>query len=97
MSPRPRKPRRCGCAARLGVEWVYKPAGIPFRELTPVVLELDELEALRLCDAEGLTQEEAGQSMGVSRGTVQRLLASARKKVAAAITEGRALVIRGKP
>jgi len=96
VSPRPRKPRRCGCAARLGFDLVFKPAGSPLPELEPVVLDLDELEALRLCDAEDLTQEEAGRRMGVSRGTVQRLLAAARKKTALALSEGRALVVRAR-
>jgi len=61
-------------------------------ELRQISLARDELEALRLCDLEGLTQEEAGQRMGVSRGTIQRLLTNARKKVAAALVEGAALV-----
>lgn len=55
----------------------------------------DELEALHLCDGEGKTQEEAGVCMGVSRGTVQRLLASARCKVARALVEQKALAILG--
>ena len=55
----------------------------------------DELEALRLCDMEGLFQEQAGERMGVSRGTVQRLLASARQKTAAALVTGAALVLTG--
>jgi predicted DNA-binding protein (UPF0251 family) len=61
-------------------------------DLEEIRLYRDELEVLRLCDLEGLVQEEAGQRMGVSRGTVQRLLASARKKTAQALTEGAALV-----
>ncbi|WP_459940080.1 DUF134 domain-containing protein [Deferrisoma palaeochoriense] len=92
MSPRPRKPRRCGCAARLG-DRVYKPAGVALRNLPRVVLRDDEFEALALCDGQGLTQEEAAARMGVSRGTVQRLVAGARRKVARAILEGQALVI----
>lgn len=52
----------------------------------------DELEALRLCDRDGLTQEEAGQFMGVSRGTIQRIVATARKKLATALSEGKAIV-----
>jgi len=96
VSPRPKKPRRCGCAVRLGFDLVFKPAGTPLSDLAPVILELDELEALRLCDAEDLTQEEAGRRMGVSRGTVQRLLAAARKKTALALSEGRALVVRAR-
>ncbi len=55
----------------------------------------DELEALRLCDRDGLTQEEAGQFMGVSRGTIQRIVATARKKLATALSEGKAIVFVG--
>lgn len=61
-------------------------------EIEKIILARDELEALRLCDLEDLTQEEAGGRMGVSRGTVQRILSSARKKVALALTSGRAIV-----
>ena len=61
--------------------------------LQVVQLNLDELEALRLCDLLGLDQEAAGERMGVSRGTVQRLLSSARAKVADALVNGKALVI----
>lgn len=62
-------------------------------KLQTVVLGLDELEALRLCDCLGLDQEEAGRRMGVSRGTVQRLLSSARAKVADALVHGKALLL----
>lgn len=61
--------------------------------LERIPLAADELEALRLCDLEGFTQEEAGRCMGVSRGTVQRILAAARQKVARALVEGAALII----
>jgi len=60
----------------------------------PIYLEPAELEALRLVDLEDLSQEDAGTRMGVSRGTVWRLLQSARKKVVKALTEGRPLVIK---
>ena len=61
-------------------------------ELEKISLYRDEIEALRLCDMENLTQEEAGKRMGISRGTVQRVLASARKKVATALAECKAIV-----
>jgi predicted DNA-binding protein (UPF0251 family) len=61
-------------------------------ETEQIVISRDELEALRLCDRDDLTQEEAGKRMGVSRGTVQRILAVARKKVARALTEGKAVI-----
>jgi predicted DNA-binding protein (UPF0251 family) len=60
---------------------------------TPILIEPAEIEALRLVDLEDLSQEEAGEKMGVSRGTVWRLLQSARKKTAQALTEGRQLQI----
>lgn len=59
----------------------------------PVYIEPAELEALRLVDLEGFSQEEAGERMGVSRGTVWRLIQSARKKTAQALTEGRPIRI----
>jgi hypothetical protein len=55
----------------------------------PIYIDLAELEALRLVDLEGLSQEEAGERMGVSRGTVWRFVQSARKKTAQALSEGR--------
>lgn len=88
--PRPKKQRLCQghfCGH------AFKPTGTPLAELARIVLQRDELEALRLCDREGLIQEEAGARMGVSRGTVQRLLASARRKVATALSEGAALIL----
>jgi predicted DNA-binding protein (UPF0251 family) len=58
-----------------------------------IQMELAELEALRLVDLENLTQEEAGEMMGVSRGTIWRLLSSGRSKVVSALVEGRRLEI----
>jgi predicted DNA-binding protein (UPF0251 family) len=75
----------------------FKPRGVPLTELEEVVLGLDELEALRLADFEGLSQEDAGQRMGVSRGTIGRLLESARKTVADALLHGKALRLEGGP
>lgn len=89
MSPRPKKARNCeGQFHGLA----FKPTGTPLHELRQIELHLDELEVLRLCDREGLTQEEAGVRVGVSRGTIQRIITVARKKVAAALTEGAALI-----
>jgi predicted DNA-binding protein (UPF0251 family) len=65
----------------------------PQRNPEPIYVELAELEALRLVDLEGLSQEEAGERMGISRGTVWRLIQSARKKTAQALTEGRPVLI----
>ena len=65
----------------------------PMRPGDPVHLEFAELEAIRLVDLEGMSQEEAGAAMGVSRGTIWRLLNSGRMKVAQALTEGKRLEI----
>jgi len=89
MSPRHKKPRVCGCPHR---GKAFKPTGIPMTEIENITLFRDELEALKLCDLDDLTQEEAGEMMGISRGTVQRLLSSARKKAAMALTECKAIV-----
>ncbi len=58
-----------------------------------IILEPAELETLRLVDLEGLSQEEAGVKMGVSRGTIWRLLQEARRKVVHALIEGRRIQI----
>jgi len=94
MSPRCKKPRRCQCPFRDERAKIYKPAGIPTSNLEKVILFEDELEAMRLCDVLGLTQEEAGTQMGISRGTIQRLLSSGRKKIIEAILNGSAIVIQ---
>ena len=62
-------------------------------KLQVIRLGIDELEALRLCDLEGYEQESAGERMGISRGTVQRILKSGREKVIRALLDSSALVI----
>jgi predicted DNA-binding protein (UPF0251 family) len=76
---------------------LYKPAGRPARGLESVHLAIDELEAMRLVDHQGLSQEEAACLMGVSRQTVGRIVESARKKVADALLNAKALEIGGGP
>lgn len=60
-----------------------------------ITINVDELEAMRLCDLEGLEQEEAAVRMQVSRGTFQRILYSARKKTATALCKGFGINIEG--
>lgn len=62
----------------------------------PIELTYPEFEALRLVDLENLTQEEVGKRMKTSRGTVWRLLESARKKIAQALVESRPILISPK-
>lgn len=94
MSPRPKKPRHCSCPFRHGADPVFKPAGTPLKDLEKIELNHDELEALHLCDGTGLTQQQAGEKMGVSRGTVQRLVVSGRKKLIDAVANSQALIIQ---
>jgi len=89
--PRPKKPRYC---RRFGGFNLFKPAGIPLSQTEIVEIGLDELEALALCDYEGMHQEQAAEQMEVSRGTVQRLLQSGRQQVVDAIIHGKALAIQ---
>ena len=74
---------------------LFKPAGISGRDLEHVELTVDEVEALRLVDLEGLSHEEAAARLGVSRQTVGRVLDTARRKVADTLVNGKALVIGG--
>jgi uncharacterized protein len=73
----------------------FKPAGIPLRDLEEVHISFEEMEAIRLKDVEGLEQEQGADQMNVSRPTFQRILASARRKIADAILHGKALRIEG--
>lgn len=86
-----KKQRLC---RRLNRENIYKPIGIPLREVELIEIELDEFEAMRICDAEQKSQIEAAEIMGVSRATVQRLLNSGRLKLITAILNSRAIEIR---
>lgn len=90
--PRPHKCRRI--TAQPGTS-CFKPAGIAGPSLTEIELRLDELEALRLADLEGLYHDAAAERMGVSRPTFGRLVATARHKVADALVNSRMLTFKG--
>ena len=85
---RPEKLRKVGCMAG---GRAFKPIGRPVGSLEVEELRLDELEALRLADLQGLYQEAAAERMGVSRPTFARILARARTAVARALIEERVL------
>lgn len=91
---RPEKLRRVGCGAP---GRGFKPIGRPVAGLEVETLRLDELEAIRLADVEGLYQEAAAQRMGVSRPTFARILARARSATARALVEQRVLVVGDGP
>lgn len=73
----------------------FKPRGVPLASLEETVLTVDEHEAIRLADLQGLQQEEAARKMSVSRATFGRIVASARKKIADAIINAKAIRIEG--
>ena len=74
---------------------LFKPAGVPARDLEQLQLGVDELEAIRLVDLEGLSHEQAAEVMGVSRQTVGRVLERGRGRVAEALVGGKAILIGG--
>ena len=74
---------------------VFKPVGAPFAALEEIVLSMDEFEAIRLADLEGLYQEQAAERMNVSRQTFGRIIETARRKVAQVLAGGLALRIEG--
>jgi len=73
----------------------FKPFGIPMKDLEPVVLLYEEFESVRLTDYEDLTQEEAASRMHISRPTFTRIYDKARKNIAKAFVEGKAILIQG--
>ncbi len=72
---------------------LFNSNGFSFCRLENIELGIDEFEAMRLCDYEGLDQSSAGDKMGISRATVQRLLYSARKKFVESVLNSKGLVI----
>jgi uncharacterized protein len=89
------RPQKCRTVAALPGITYFKPAGIPLRELEEICMSVEEAEALRLKDIEGLEQKQGAEKMSVSRPTFQRVLASARHKVADALLNGKAIRIAG--
>jgi predicted DNA-binding protein (UPF0251 family) len=89
---RPKKIRWVKCEPG---ERCFRPQCIPLNKLEGVYLTLDEFEAIRLIDVEGLMQEEAARMMRISRPTFTRILASAHKKIADALVNIKAIKIEG--
>ena len=89
---RPRKDRTVAFKPHVSY---FKPRGIPMLALEEVKLTVDEREAVRLSDLLGLSHEEAGQRMGVSRATFGRIIQRARQVIADALIHGKAINVEG--
>jgi uncharacterized protein len=88
--PRPLSPRHVGLHP---VVTYFKPAGVPLRDLTEIILRPDEVEAIRLKNVQKLNQTSAAKKMKISQSTFQRILVSANQKTATAIVRGKAIRI----
>ncbi|HPJ02826.1 MAG TPA: DUF134 domain-containing protein [Candidatus Limiplasma sp.] len=90
--PRPRKRRNICCLPDISE---FMPVGMHGRQHDIVILAIDEYEAIRLIDYEGLSQEECSDNMNIARTTAQQIYANARKKIARALVEGLPIRIQG--
>ena len=89
---RPQKHRRVAFNPEISY---FKPRGIPMMQLEEVRLTVDEREAIRLSDLLGMSHEEAGHCMGVSRATFGRIVQKGRKTIADALITGKAINVEG--
>ena len=89
------RPPKCRRVEFLPDVTYFKPAGIPLRALEEVRLSVEEAEAMRLKDMEGLEQEQGAERMNISRPTFRRVLVSGRQKMADALLNGKAIRIEG--
>ena len=92
IMPRPRRCRRVSYEP----SFVYfKPRGIPLKRLEEVRIKVEELEAIRLADLQGIDQKEAAERMNISQPTLHRILVSARRNISDALVNGKAIRIEG--
>jgi len=89
------RPRQCRRVGSMPESNYFKPRGIPLSALEEVILTVDEFEAIKLADLEGLYQEQAAGRMNISRQTFGRIIESAHQKVAETLVKGKALKIEG--
>jgi len=89
---RPKRPRRVEQTPDITY---FKPRGVPLSDLEVVSITVEELEALRLVDVEGLRQEDAAIKVGISRRAFWEDLKAARMKIALALSTGKAIEIKG--
>ncbi len=75
-------------------EVCFKPCGVERKSLEMIVIYEDEMEAIRLADLESLYQQECADKMQISRTTFSRLVESARKKIADALVNQKAIRVQ---
>jgi len=90
--PRPRRFRRISNKPDINY---FKPAGVPIRRLEENKISLVELEAIRLKDCLELDQKDCAKKMEISQPTFHRLIIDARKKIADALVNGKAIKLEG--
>ena len=89
------RPKCCRQIGAMPVRSCFQPEGASSSFLDEVLLTLDEYEAIRLADLQGLYQEKAASQMNVSRQTFGRIIEAARRKVADVLVHGKILRIEG--
>lgn len=94
-NPRAGRPLQSRAVEEIPGVTCFLPEGVPPARLQNVVLSVDEVEALRLADLEGMYHADAADKMKVSRQTFGRIIKSARKKVADALVGGKTICIEG--
>jgi len=75
-------------------EVCFKPCGVEGKSLEKIIVYEDEMEAIRLADFESLYQQECADKMQISRTTFSRLVESARKKIADALVNQKAIRVQ---
>ncbi|MCK9186948.1 MAG: DUF134 domain-containing protein [Candidatus Colwellbacteria bacterium] len=88
--PRPRRRRRIGFNPSIKM---FKPQGVPARDLEAVLLSAEEVEAVRLKYIKGFDQNQCAEQMDISQSTFQRILYSANQKIADVLINGKTLVM----
>ena len=89
------RPKCCRHVNAMPDKTCFCPKGVPIFGLEEVLLTLDEYEAIRLADLEGLYQEQAASLMNISRQTFGRIIGEAHRKIADVLVNGKALKIEG--
>lgn len=89
------RPKKTRWIKRLPGEICFKPICKPLNKVKGVCLTLDEFEAVRLADLDGLKHIDAAKKLKISRPTFSRIVSSARNKIADGLVNIKAIRIEG--